>query len=277
MPEDAPQSLLGPMITAFAALGPRHARSRHRLVAHLGGGDRGQQRVRVRLELPLVLPIFGSMGALGALTVFTSDRMKGVLEYLMAYGFSPRGIFTYFLVATLVAVSIVLAVSIADRCGSLPRPGNPVTTALVLLLGLYAIPMSFVSAAFSTTVSMYLVGARLASRGPQQSDRHRSVPRYRPPGSHGGHDRRLRGYGRDHHRWTPFHLWSPPHHRHPGRPPALGEHRPAAAPGAVPLGLVSRRTMTSTNLSGAASPGVGGAPPRSRAVRSPPDISGLKS
>ncbi len=155
MPEDAPQSLLGPMIRRSLRSGRVTLAVGTVWSLILGVAIAASSGSAFVSSFPLVLPIFGSMGALGALTVFTSDRMKGVLEYLMAYGFSPRGIFTYFLVATLVAVSIVLAVSIAAGVGVYLALGNPVTTALVLLLGLYAIPMSFVSAAFSTTVSMY--------------------------------------------------------------------------------------------------------------------------
>jgi hypothetical protein len=155
MGEGSPRSLLGPMIRRSLRSG------RVTLVVGtvwsliLGVAIAAGSGPAFVLSFSLILPVFGSMGALGALTVFTGDRMKGVLEYLMAYGISPRRIFSYFLVASLVAVSIVLAVSISAGVGVYLARGNPVTTDLVLLLGLYAVPMSFVSAAFSSTVSMY--------------------------------------------------------------------------------------------------------------------------
>jgi hypothetical protein len=106
-------------------------------------------------SFPLVLPIFGSIAAIGALTVFTSDRTKGVLEYLMAYGISPRRLFTNFIVAALASISIVLALAVGASVGAYVVLGNRLSVSLLLLLGVYAIPMSYVSGAFATTVGMY--------------------------------------------------------------------------------------------------------------------------
>jgi hypothetical protein len=106
-------------------------------------------------SFPLLLPIFGSMAAVGALTVFTSDRTKGVLEYLMAYGVAPRRLFANFLAGALGAISIVLVIAISVSVGAYLAGGNRVSTTFLLLLVGYAIPMSYVSGAFSTTVGMY--------------------------------------------------------------------------------------------------------------------------
>ncbi|MGP8077091.1 MAG: hypothetical protein ACLP78_00200 [Thermoplasmata archaeon] len=106
-------------------------------------------------SFPLILPIFGSMAAVGALTVFTSDRTKGVLEYLMAYGVSPRRLFTNFLVAALASISIVLVLAVVASVGVYVFLGNRLSTRLLLLLVVYAIPMSYVSGAFATTLGMY--------------------------------------------------------------------------------------------------------------------------
>ncbi|HEV8049439.1 MAG TPA: hypothetical protein VGP88_02475 [Thermoplasmata archaeon] len=106
-------------------------------------------------SFPLILPIFGSIAAIGALTVFTSDRTRGVLEYLMAYGISPRQLFTNFIVAALASISIVDVIAIGSSVGVYVALGNPLSTGLLLLLGAYAIPMSFVAGAFATTVGMY--------------------------------------------------------------------------------------------------------------------------
>ena len=57
-------------------------------------------------SFPFLLPIFGVVGSMGALVVFTNDRVKGVLEYLLAYGLSPRAIFANVLAAALVMVSL---------------------------------------------------------------------------------------------------------------------------------------------------------------------------
>ncbi|MFY9717311.1 MAG: hypothetical protein WAK40_05185 [Thermoplasmata archaeon] len=106
-------------------------------------------------SFPLILPIFGSIAATGALTVFTSDRAKGVLEYLMAYGISPRRLFTNFIVAALASISIVLVIAVGASVGVYVARGNGLSASLLLLLGVYAIPMSYVSGAFATTVGMY--------------------------------------------------------------------------------------------------------------------------
>ena len=106
-------------------------------------------------SFPLILPIFGSIAAIGALTVFISDRTKGVLEYLMAYGISPRSIFTNFIVAALASISIVLVIAVGASVGAYVATGNRLSTSLLLLLGVYAIPMSYVSGAFATTAGMY--------------------------------------------------------------------------------------------------------------------------
>jgi len=106
-------------------------------------------------SFPLILPIFGSIAAIGALTVFTSDRAKGVLEYLMAYGISPRRLFTNFIVAALASISIVLVIAVGASVAAYVALGNRLSTSFLLLLGVYSIPMSYVSGAFATTVGMY--------------------------------------------------------------------------------------------------------------------------
>ena len=104
---------------------------------------------------PLLLPIFASVGSMGGLAVFTSDRLKGTLEYFMAYGISPRRLFLNFLIASLVLVTIVLSVAVGVGVGLYLARGNSFTPGLAIALGLYAVPMSFASAAFATTMGMY--------------------------------------------------------------------------------------------------------------------------
>ncbi|MGD0719389.1 MAG: hypothetical protein ABSA15_07450, partial [Thermoplasmata archaeon] len=104
---------------------------------------------------PLLLPIFASVGSMGGLAVFTSDRLKGTLEYFMAYGVSPRRLFLNFLIASLVLVSIVVSVGVGVGVGLYLARGNAFTSGLALALGLYAVPMSYASTAFATTMGMY--------------------------------------------------------------------------------------------------------------------------
>jgi hypothetical protein len=104
---------------------------------------------------PLLLPIFASVGSMGGLTVFTSDRLKGTLEYFMAYGLTPRRLFLNFLLSSLALVTIVVGVGTGVGVGIYLARGHPFTTDLGIALGLYAVPMSYASTAFATTVGMY--------------------------------------------------------------------------------------------------------------------------
>jgi hypothetical protein len=106
-------------------------------------------------SFPLVLPVFGATGSMGALSVFTSDRIKGTLEYLLAYGISPRRLFGEVLAASVVLVTIILSVGVSAGVGVYLARGNPWNETLTLGLGLYALPMTYASAAFATTVGMY--------------------------------------------------------------------------------------------------------------------------
>ncbi len=104
---------------------------------------------------PLILPIFASVGSMGGLAVFSSDRLKGTLEYLMAYGLTPRQLFVNFLVSSLALVSIVVGVGLGAGLGVYLARGHALTTGLAVALGLYTVPMSYAASAFATTVGMY--------------------------------------------------------------------------------------------------------------------------
>ncbi len=104
---------------------------------------------------PLLLPIFGAVGSMGALAVFSSDRIKGVLEYLLAYGVTPRRLFTDVLLSGLVLASVTVGVGTGAGLGLYLAEGNAPTLSLALLLGVYGIPMSFACSAFAATIGMY--------------------------------------------------------------------------------------------------------------------------
>jgi hypothetical protein len=103
----------------------------------------------------LFLPMFGVIGAMGGLMVFTGDRMKGVYEYLLCYGVSPRRLFVNVLVTTLVLASVVLGISLPIGLGVYIFRGNTISTVYVIFIGLYALPMSYASAAFAAMVGMF--------------------------------------------------------------------------------------------------------------------------
>lgn len=103
----------------------------------------------------VVLPVFGAVGSMGGLSVFTSDRVKGALEYFLAYGLSPRRLFGNVLIATIVLVTVVIGIGMGAGVGLYLARGNPPSGTLVLGVGLYAVPMAYASAAFATIVGMY--------------------------------------------------------------------------------------------------------------------------
>ena len=106
-------------------------------------------------SFPLFVPIFGVVGSMGGLVVFTSDRTKGVLEYLIAYGYSPRRLFANVLLTTLVLVSIVVVIGVSVSLGVYFAEGHTVTSNLAIGMGVYAVPMTYVCAAFASTVGVY--------------------------------------------------------------------------------------------------------------------------
>jgi hypothetical protein len=114
---------------------------------------------------PILLPIFASVGSMGGLQVFSSDRQKGTLEYLLAYGVSPRRLFLNVLLTSLSLVSVILAVSVSIGVGVYVAGGNPLDATFVELLLIYGFPMSYAASAFASTVGMYWTSLSSPSAG----------------------------------------------------------------------------------------------------------------
>lgn len=153
--EVGPPSLLGSTIHRAAASGRFYL-----IYGVLAGGVFGAAVAfsggsSFTSSFPLFISIFAVVGSLGGLTVFSTDRLKGVLEYLMAYGVSPRRVFANVLVTALVLTTIVLAADLAIGVGLYVARGNAVSSGLVMSLTLYTIPMSYASAAFCATIGMF--------------------------------------------------------------------------------------------------------------------------
>jgi hypothetical protein len=104
---------------------------------------------------PIFLPIFAVLGSMGALMVFTNDRTKGVFEYLIAYGISPRRLFLNVLLVILLLETVVLVLLVGLGLGIFVASGHTISLGLVEALGVYSIPMSYASAAFAGTVGMF--------------------------------------------------------------------------------------------------------------------------
>ncbi len=114
---------------------------------------------------PLFLPVLAVVGSMGGLTVFTADRMKGVLECLMAYGISPRRLFANVMLASLVLVTVVVAVGLGVGLGVYLAAGNSISLSLAESLGFYAVPMSYASAAFCATLGMFWTSLSSPAQG----------------------------------------------------------------------------------------------------------------
>lgn len=105
--------------------------------------------------ISLFLPVFAAVGGMGALQVFTNDRLKGVFEYLLAYGVSARRLFANSLGAALVLVTIVVATSLAVGLGEFYARRHAISQNVAVLLVVYSVPMSYATVAFSSTIGMF--------------------------------------------------------------------------------------------------------------------------
>jgi len=103
---------------------------------------------------PLILPVFVVLGSLGALMIFSSDKEKGVYEYLIAYGVDPSTIFWSIIVATMGIVTLVLAVSLVVTIGALFMTGSALSMGFGELILFYTIPLSFAATMFMSMAGM---------------------------------------------------------------------------------------------------------------------------
>jgi hypothetical protein len=103
---------------------------------------------------PLELPLFAVMGSMGGLMTFTSDRTKGVFEYLIAYGVRPRTLFADGLYSTAAMSALILGLSLTVGLGTAAATGVPLPWDLWTSIALYTIPMGFAGALFTSTVGM---------------------------------------------------------------------------------------------------------------------------
>ncbi|HKS59331.1 MAG TPA: hypothetical protein VJS68_00965 [Thermoplasmata archaeon] len=150
-----PPSLLGITVRRSVTLGRIYLGFGGGYLVLLGVITANVSPAAFQLLLPLLLPTFAVLGSIGGLMVFTNDRVKGVYEYLISYGVSPRRLFSNVLASTLILASIVIGVSLPVGLGVYVVRGNPVSLNLLESLGAYSLPMSYASTAFAATVGMF--------------------------------------------------------------------------------------------------------------------------
>jgi hypothetical protein len=103
---------------------------------------------------PLEVPLFGILGSIGGLMTFTSDRTKGVFEYLIAYGVPPRRLFLNGLAAAVAMAGAVLGLELAVGIGLASARGLALTTDFWMTVAYYSVPMALAGAGFIAAVGM---------------------------------------------------------------------------------------------------------------------------
>jgi hypothetical protein len=106
------------------------------------------------VAFPLEVPLFAVLGSIGALMTFTSDRTKGVFEYLIAYGIRPSALFAYGLIAAAVMSGVIVGVELGIGIGLASIHHVVLTSDFWMTLELYSIPMCFAGALFVAIVGM---------------------------------------------------------------------------------------------------------------------------
>jgi hypothetical protein len=119
------------------------------IVLILAGGGRA-----FPTAYPLELPLFASLGSTAGLMTFTSDRTKGVFEYLIAYGVRPRTLFANGLISTAAMTTVILSSSLAVGLGLGVARGLSLTPNLLMAIAFYSVPMSFAASLFVAIVGM---------------------------------------------------------------------------------------------------------------------------
>lgn len=114
---------------------------------------------------PVLIPLFAVLGSMGGLQTFASDRTKGVFEYLIAYGVSPRSLFTNGLVCTAALVSLVVSIALVIPLTLAVTTGAGISMRLAQAILLYTLPMSFAASLFTATVGMIWAAASTPRSG----------------------------------------------------------------------------------------------------------------
>lgn len=115
--------------------------------------------------LPTLLPLFATVGGLGVVYLFSTDRSNGVYEYLVATRkIKVRDIFISYSMVEAVAVSIILGINIAIECALFYGNGTAFLTSFLKLVLIFSIPVAFFSSLIS--VMAMLTWSSLSKRYP---------------------------------------------------------------------------------------------------------------
>ena len=114
----------------------------------------GKHSTTFVIIFPLEIPLFAVLGSMGGLVTFTSDRTKGVFEYLIAYGIRPRTLFADGLLSTAAMSAIILGLALLVGLGAADSQGVVLNYSLWKAIALYTVPMSFAGGLFISTIGM---------------------------------------------------------------------------------------------------------------------------
>jgi hypothetical protein len=103
---------------------------------------------------PLIVPMFAVIGCMGALMIFTSDKVKGVYEYLIAYGINPFAIFWSIVASAVGLTCIILAITVPVSIIVFVAVVGSISPVFGLLILYYTIPLSIAAAMFITMAGM---------------------------------------------------------------------------------------------------------------------------
>lgn len=106
------------------------------------------------MTFPLEVPLFATLGGMGGIMLFVSDRSKGVLEYVISYGVRPGRLFLNYLLTSAGLSTLILGVLLAVGLGAFAGTGHSISMDLEHAILGYTLPMTYASALFAATCGM---------------------------------------------------------------------------------------------------------------------------
>ncbi len=104
--------------------------------------------------IPMIIPVFAVVGSMGALMIFVSDKVKGVYEYLIAYGVNTSSIFWSIVVSSIGLAGILLAITIPVSFIAVNAIASSIPTIYFQLIFFYTIPLGIAVTMFMTMAGM---------------------------------------------------------------------------------------------------------------------------
>ncbi|MCL4344473.1 MAG: hypothetical protein JRN26_02155 [Nitrososphaerota archaeon] len=119
-------------------------------------------RITISSMYPLIMPLFIIIGSMGALWIFTSDKRKGVYEYLIASGVEVSSVFWSILMITAGLATIILVSVMIITIPIFALAHVQITPIMVETIIFYSIPMCYSSSIFMSMAGM--IWASLSKR-----------------------------------------------------------------------------------------------------------------